>query len=87
MPYIASENKKVLAIIPARGGSKGILKKNIRYVGGVPLIARTIIAAKRSKFINRIIVSTDDKEIASISEKYGAEISWRPSHLSDDKSS
>ena len=87
MPYIESDNKKVLAIIPARGGSKGILKKNIRYVGGVPLIARTILAAKRSKFINRIIVSTDDKEISSISEKYGAEISWRPSHLSDDKSS
>ena len=84
---MAKENKSVLAIIPARGGSKGILKKNLRPVGGIPLIARTIIAAKTSKLIDRIIVSTDDEEIASISEDYGAEISWRPSNISGDLSS
>ena len=84
---MAKENKSVLAIIPARGGSKGILKKNLRPVGGIPLIARTIIAAKTSKLIDRIIVSTDDKEIASIAEDYGSEISWRPSNISGDLSS
>ena len=84
---MAKENKTVLAIIPARGGSKGILKKNLRPVGGVPLIARTIIAAKMSKLKDRIIVSTDDKEIASIAEDYGSEISWRPSNISGDLAS
>jgi len=78
---------KVLAIIPARGGSKGIYKKNIISIGGVPLIARTIKAAKESKIIDRIIVSTDDKNISEISEQYGAETLSRPMDISGDKAS
>ncbi len=79
--------EKVLAIIPARGGSKGIYKKNIVCIGGIPLIARTIIAAKESKLIDRIIVSTDDEEIAEISKRYGAETLLRPEEISGDTAS
>ena len=60
---------EVLAVIPARGGSKGIPKKNIKLLAGKPLIAYTIDAAKKSRHITRIIVSTDDKETAEIAEK------------------
>jgi N-acylneuraminate cytidylyltransferase len=77
----------ILALIPARGGSKGVPKKNIRILGGYPLIAHTITAAKLSKKINKIIVSTDSQEIADISSQYGAEIPFlRPIQLADDKS-
>ena len=58
---------KILAIIPARGGSKGIRKKNIQKLLGKPLISYTITAAKNTKSINKIIVSTDDNEIKKIS--------------------
>ncbi|MBN1799973.1 MAG: acylneuraminate cytidylyltransferase family protein [Candidatus Lokiarchaeota archaeon] len=78
---------KIICIIPARGGSKGIKKKNIRMINGIPLIAYTIIEALKCKKINRIIVSTDDKEIAAISKKYGAEVFDRPPELSSDESS
>ncbi|MEA4848929.1 MAG: hypothetical protein VB106_16980 [Clostridiaceae bacterium] len=64
----------MLAIIPARGGSKGIPRKNIRPLAGKPLIYYTIKAAQGSKFINRIIVSTDDSEIADIAKSLGAEV-------------
>ena len=64
----------ILAIIPARGGSKGIPHKNIQNLAGKPLIAYTIIAAKKSKLIDKIVVSTDDKKIAKISEAYGIEV-------------
>lgn len=77
-------NKKIIAIIPARGGSKGILKKNIVDFCGKPLIAWTIERAKESKYIDEIYVSTDDKDIASVSEKYGAKIIWRPKEISGD---
>lgn len=80
-------NKKILAIIPARGGSKEIPKKNIVKVKGKPLIFYSIKNAKESKYINRIIVSTDSKKIADISEKYGAEIPFlRPAELAKDES-
>lgn len=80
-------NLNILAIIPARGGSKGLPRKNIKQLCGKPLIAYTIEAARESKLTNRIIVSTDDEEIASISKKYGAEIPYfRPKELSDDSS-
>jgi len=79
--------KKVLAFIPARGGSKGILGKNIVEVGGKPLIAWTIEAALKSAVCDRVIVSTDDSEIAAVAKKYGAEIPWlRPSKLAQDDS-
>ena len=77
----------LLAIIPARGGSKGILGKNIVPVAGYPLIAYSIIAAQQCKFIKRVIVSTDSPEIAAIACKYGAEVPFlRPSEFSTDTS-
>lgn len=79
---------KVLAIIPARGGSKGIPSKNIQKLGKLPLIAHTIKSAKNSKKVNRIIVSTDNKKIAKIAEQYGAEVPFlRPKKFSRDSSS
>ncbi len=77
----------MLAIIPARGGSKGVKNKNIKLLENKPLIAHTIIEAKKSKNIDRIIVSTDSEEIAEISLKYGAEVPFlRPSNISLDNS-
>jgi CMP-N-acetylneuraminic acid synthetase len=79
---------KILAIIPARGGSKGIRRKNLQKLSGKPLIAHTIIAAKKTKSINKIIVSTDDKEIGKISKNNGAEVPFlRPKQISKDTSS
>lgn len=75
---------EILAIIPARGGSKGIPRKNIRLLCGKPLIAHTIEAALNSKHINRVVVSTEDQEIAGIARQYGAEIILRPAELADD---
>lgn len=78
----------MLAIIPARGGSKGLPNKNIRLFCGKPLIAYTIEAALNSESISRVIVSTDSQEIADISKCYGAEVPFlRPAHLSTDTSS
>lgn len=79
--------KKVLALIPARGGSKGIPKKNSKLLCNKPLIAYTIEAATESKFIDDVVVTTDSKEIAHIAKKYGAMVPFmRPSLLADDKS-
>lgn len=77
---------KILGIIPARGGSKTVPKKNIRLLLGKPVIAYTILAAKESRYIDRLAVSTEDREIASVSESYGAEVIKRPRELSNDKS-
>ena len=77
---------KVLGIIPARGGSKTVPKKNLRFLLGKPVIAYTILAAKESKYIDRLVVSTEDREIASVSESYGVEVIKRPRELSNDKS-
>ncbi len=78
---------KMLAIIPARGGSKGVPRKNIRMVGGKPLIAYSIEAALAAGDVfHRVIVSTDDAEIAEIAQSYGAEVPFlRPQNLGDDK--
>ncbi|XQW85877.1 pseudaminic acid cytidylyltransferase [Thalassotalea piscium] len=74
-----------VAIIPARGGSKRIPRKNIKDFFGKPMIAYSIEAAKKSGCFDRIIVSTDDQEIADVALKYGAEIPFiRPSNISDD---
>lgn len=78
-------NKKVLALIPARGGSKGIKNKNIIDLNGLPLIAYSIRAAKESKYIDDVIVSTDSLEIQEISNQYGAETPFiRPQRLASD---
>jgi CMP-N,N'-diacetyllegionaminic acid synthase len=75
----------VLAIIPARGGSKGIPGKNIKKINGKPLLHYTISASLKSKFISKTIVSTDDIKIAKIAKKIGAEIIIRPKNLANDK--
>lgn len=76
---------KVVGIIPARGGSKGIPRKNIRPLAGIPLIAYSINAAKKSDLIDRVVVSTDDPDIANVARSYGADVPFvRPSHLAAD---
>ena len=80
-----NQKPKTIAIIPARGGSKGIPKKNIININEKPLIQYTIEVAKESKFIDRVIVSTDDSEIREIAEKLGAEVPFiRPAGLAKD---
>ena len=79
--------KKTLAIIPARGESQGVPRKNIRLLAGKPLIAHTIEHALRSQSINRTIVSTEDAEIARIAQDYGAEVVLRPAEFSTDTAS
>ncbi len=77
----------VVALIPARGGSKGVVGKNIRYLAGHPLIAYSIGVARMSGSIGRIIVSTDSLEIADMARAYGAEVPFmRPSEISQDRS-
>ncbi len=76
---------RVVAIIPARGGSKGIPRKNIVELSGKPLVAHTIEYALKSRAIDEIFVSTDDMEIASISEEYGTQVIDRPSSISGDR--
>jgi len=75
---------EILALIPARGGSKGIPHKNIVDVAGKPLIAWTIKAAKQSKYITRVVVSSDDDAILSVAEEYGAEKLKRPAEYATD---
>jgi len=78
-------NVRILAIIPARGGSKSIPRKNIKLLAGKPLIAWTIEAALQSHSLNRVIVSTDDEEIAGVSRQWGAEVPFlRPPELAQD---
>jgi N-acylneuraminate cytidylyltransferase len=76
---------EILALIPARGGSKGIPRKNIRTFAGYPLIAWSIAAAKQAFCVTRLIVSTDDEEIAAVAREYGAETPFlRPSEFAQD---
>lgn len=77
----------ILAIIPARGGSKGIPLKNIQPVGGVPLISRSIRIAKKSKYINEVYISTDSDRIAEVAHKEGAKVVVRPLEISGDTAS
>lgn len=79
------KGNKILAIIPARGGSKGLPGKNIRTLGGKPLIGWTIEQAKRSNYIDEIFISTDSKEIADIAESFGVKVpELRPSDIATD---
>lgn len=79
--------KRILAYIPARSGSKSIIDKNIVDVAGKPLIAYTIEAAKKSKYVDRVIVSTDSQKYAEIAKQWGAEVPFlRPAELATDTS-
>ena len=85
--FMIVKNKKILGIMPARGGSKGIPGKNIKNFNGWPLIYWTIDPALKSGILSRIIVSTDDDEIAGVAKSFGAEVPFkRPTELSGDKS-
>ena len=79
------DNKRVIAVVSGRGGSKSIPGKNIRLLSGKPLIAWAICAARESKAIDRVLVSTDDDRIASVSWEYGAEVYRRPPPLATDE--
>jgi N-acylneuraminate cytidylyltransferase len=82
MDGMVNETPEVLAIIPARGGSQGIPRKNIRELGGHPLLAWSIAAAQQASFVQRVVVSTDDDEIADLARLYHAEVPFmRPAEL------
>lgn len=74
----------VIAIIPARGGSKGIPRKNVRLVAGKPMLAHSIEHARGATSVSRVVVSTDDGEIAAVARQYGAEVVERPAEISGD---
>ena len=78
---------ETVAVIPARGGSKGVPRKNLRRVGGIPLIARAITSARAADGIDRVVVSTDNDEIAAVAREWGAEVVNRPAELSGDTAS
>jgi N,N'-diacetyl-8-epilegionaminate cytidylyltransferase len=78
--------KKIFAFIFARGGSKGLPGKNIRRLGGIPLVGHSILIAKKMPQIERIFVSTEDPDIRAVAEDYGAEVIERPAELAEDTS-
>ncbi|UWY28602.1 acylneuraminate cytidylyltransferase family protein [Flavobacterium sp. TR2] len=77
---------KVLAVIPARGGSKGVPGKNIKELGGKPLVAHAIECAVQSNCVSKIVLSTDDEKIAAIGKQYDIDVLNRPAHLAEDNS-
>lgn len=86
---VCTDNSKarpeILAFIPARSGSKGLVSKNLADLGGAPLVAHAIRAAKRCPYINRVVVSTDSKKIAAVGRDWGADVPFlRPANLSGD---
>ncbi len=78
------EHYRILAVIPGRGGSKGIPRKNVRLLAGKPLIAYSIQTALQSKYVDDVVVSTEDAEIAEIARNYGSRTIRRPKHLAED---
>ncbi len=81
------KNKKILAVIPARGGSKGVPRKNIIEVGGHPLIKYTIDCGKNSKYLDRVVISTEDLLIKRVAEENGGDVPFlRPKELAEDTS-
>ena len=80
-------DKTFLAVIPARGGSKRLPRKNVLDLAGKPLIIWTIEAAKNSKYIDHCVVSSDDQEIADVSQRFGADVLLRPAELATDSAS
>ncbi|MEX2033505.1 MAG: acylneuraminate cytidylyltransferase family protein [Candidatus Colwellbacteria bacterium] len=83
---MAPPKKKILALIPARGGSKGISQKSTADLGGIPLITHSIRAAGQAKLISRVVVATDGEEIARVARKYRASVVRLPRKLTGDKS-
>ena len=79
--------EKFVAIILARGKSKGISRKNVKPIGDIPLVARSVMAAKEASEISTVYVSTDDEEIASIAREYGAKVIHRPAEFATDTAS
>lgn len=85
MTSLNTNKPKVLCVIPARAGSKGLPNKNLMEIGGIPLIAHPIRYALSSRFVSRIIVSTDSTEIARVAKEHGAEVPFmRPAEIADD---
>jgi YrbI family 3-deoxy-D-manno-octulosonate 8-phosphate phosphatase len=84
---VSAPRGEVVALIPARGGSKGVPGKNLRRVGGLPLIGRAVAAARAAASIHRVVVSTDDAEIAAVAREWGAEVVDRPPELAGDAAS
>lgn len=78
---------RCVAVIPARGGSKGVPRKNVRPLGGVPLVGRTIAAAQAARLVSAVYVSTDDREVAEVARTAGAEVVDRPAEISGDGAS
>lgn len=78
------DEKRVLAVIPARGGSKRCPRKNIKPFRGKPLLAWTVEEARKSKYIDHLVVSTEDEEIAGVALEAGASVLMRPHHLATD---
>lgn len=76
-----------IAVIPARGGSKGIPGKNIKPIAGRPLLAHTILAARAARRVDAVFVSTDSPQIAEVAQQFGAEVIWRPAELAGDTAS
>ncbi|MER7199426.1 transferase [Streptomyces sp. CB01635] len=83
----AAPVRRVLAVIPARGGSKGVPAKNLAPVGGVPLVARTVRECRATRLVTDVVVSTDDAAIAAVAREAGAEVVLRPAAIAGDKSS
>ena len=73
--------KKILAIVPARGGSKGVPGKNVRIFAGIPLIAWTIVEAQKSQYIDKLILSSDDEEIIRVSRNWGIDIPFKRPYI------
>jgi N-acylneuraminate cytidylyltransferase len=82
------QNKRFLGLIPARGGSKGIPRKNIKQIGGKPLIAYTIEAAHASRYLDRVVLSSEDDEIIAVARSFKCDVPFvRPKQLADDVTS
>ncbi len=83
----AGPRREVVAVIPARGGSKGVPGKNLKRVGGVPLVGRAVASAREAVRVDRVVVSTDDAEIAAVAREWGAEVVDRPAQIAGDTAS
>ncbi|MDX6353534.1 MAG: hypothetical protein QOF98_437, partial [Streptomyces sp.] len=84
VPEFGAAEPRVLAVIPARGGSKGVPGKNLAAVGGVPLVARAVLACTGARRVGSVVVSTDDPSIASVARSAGAEVVLRPVAIAGD---